>query len=56
MTPPALARSGRPPRRIIVVGLVLLLVVAGIWLRWTPGLEVRDGRHDRGSDAQHEPA
>lgn len=37
----------QPPWRTVVLGVgVLLLVTLGYWL-WTPGLDIRDGRHDR---------
>lgn len=38
----------RPPWRTIIPGCVLLAALwVGYWL-WSPGLNVRDGRHDRG--------
>jgi hypothetical protein len=38
----------RPPWRTIVAGALLLAALwLGFWL-WTPGLDVRDGCHDRG--------
>jgi hypothetical protein len=40
-----------PPWRTIVPGCGLLLILAcGFWL-WSLGLDVRDGRHDRGQNA-----
>lgn len=42
-----LQKIKRPPWRTIIPGCgLLLLVVIGYWL-WSPGLDVRDGRHDR---------
>ena len=38
----------RPPWRTIVPGCCLLLAVCITYLLWRPGLDVRDGRHDRG--------
>lgn len=44
-------RLRRPPWRTLVpVALLLGAGFIGGWL-WTPGLDVRDGRHDRGSNA-----
>jgi hypothetical protein len=41
----------QPPWRTIVPGCVLLLLVVGGYVLWTPGLTVRDGRHDRKQNA-----
>jgi len=38
----------RPPWRTIVPGCCLLLAFWSGYLLWRPGLDVRDGRHDRG--------
>ena len=38
----------RPPWRTIIPGCSLLLAFWVGYLLWTPGLDVRDGRHDRG--------
>ncbi len=38
----------RPPWRTIVPGCALLLVPGLSYVLWTPGLDVCDGRHDRG--------
>ena len=38
----------RPPWRTIVPGCGLLVAVCVAYLLWRPGLDVRDGRHDRG--------
>src|SRR6266705_1545381 len=38
----------RPPWRTIVPGCCLLLAVSFGYLLWKPGLDVRDGRDDRG--------
>src|SRR5688572_15322230 len=43
-----LRRILRPPWRIIVPGCGLLLAVWLGYFLWTPGLDVRDGRHDGG--------
>ncbi len=40
----------RPPWRTVVAGLGLLLVVLAGYFLWSPGLDVRDGRHDRGQN------
>ena len=37
----------QPPWRTIVPGCGLLLILAGSFWLWSPGLDVRDGRHDR---------
>jgi hypothetical protein len=38
----------RPPWRTIVPGASILLLLWCAYLLWSPGLDVRDGRHDRG--------
>lgn len=38
----------RPPWRTIVPGVCLLVLLIGGFLLWSPGLDVRDGRHDLG--------
>ncbi len=38
----------RPPWRTIVPGVGFLLALWLGYMLWTPGLDVRDGRHDRG--------
>jgi len=43
-----LQKIKRPPWRTIVPGCCLLLAVWLGYLLWSPGLDVRDGRHDRG--------
>src|SRR5436190_23849865 len=40
----------RPPWRTIVPGGGLLVILWIAYVLWTPGLGVRDGRHDRGSN------
>ena len=40
----------RPPWRTIVPGCVLFVLLWLAYLFWTPGLDVRDGRHDRASN------
>lgn len=40
----------RPPWRTIVPGCGLLIFLWLAYALWTPGLDVRDGRHDRGSN------
>jgi hypothetical protein len=37
----------RPPWRTVIPGCSLLLVLPFGYLLWAPGLDVRDGRHDR---------
>ena len=44
-------RIKRPPWRTIVPGLSLILALWLAYLLWSPGLDVRDGRHDRGRNA-----
>ncbi len=44
--PPLLRFSWR-----VLVPVTLLLAAGLVWLLWTPGLELRDGRHDRSSNA-----
>lgn len=41
----------RPPWRTVIPGVCGLVAVLVAWLFWSPGLNVRDGRHDRGSNA-----
>ncbi len=41
----------RPPWRTILPGCSLLLVLWLAYALWSPGLDVRDGRHDRGQNA-----
>lgn len=41
----------QPPWRTIVPGCGLLLLFFGGYALWSPGLDVRDGRHDRGQNA-----
>ncbi len=38
----------RPPWRTVALGVGLLLLFLGGYVIWSPGLDVRDGRHDRG--------
>src|SRR3954463_4621434 len=38
----------RPPWRTIVPGCSLLLALLAAYFIWHPGLDIRDGRHDRG--------
>lgn len=38
----------RPPWRTVVAGCLFLGMLWTGWWLWTPGLDVRDGRHDRG--------
>src|SRR2546423_1450385 len=38
----------RPPWRTVVPGSALLLAILSGYLLWRPGLDIRDGRHDRG--------
>ena len=40
-----------PPWRTIIPGLCLLLALGLGYLLWKPGLDLRDGSHDRGSNA-----
>jgi hypothetical protein len=42
-----LQKIKQPPWRTIVPGCSLLLLVIAEYLLWSPGLDVRDGRHDR---------
>lgn len=42
-----LQKIKQPPWRTIVPGCGLLLLVIAGYLLWSPGLDVRDGRHDR---------
>jgi len=39
-----------PPWRTVVAGCSLLIALGLTYVLWTPGLDVRDGRHDRGSN------
>lgn len=41
-------KTKRPPWRTIIPGCGLLLAICAAYLLWRPGLDVRDGRHDRG--------
>lgn len=41
----------RPPWRTIVSGVFLILALWLGYVLWSPGLDVRDGRHDRGRNA-----
>jgi hypothetical protein len=41
----------RPPWRTVLPGAIFLLGLAAGYLLWKPGLDVRDGRHDRGRNA-----
>src|SRR5687768_9346915 len=43
----AWSRLMRPPWRTVVAGALLLLVVGLAYILWRPGLDIRDGRHDR---------
>jgi len=43
-------RLRRPPWRTILPGCCLLLSLCLAYLLWTPGLDIRDGRNDRGSN------
>jgi hypothetical protein len=45
------SRLKRPPWRIVLPGLALLAAVWLGYLFWHPGLDIRDGRHDRGHNA-----
>ena len=38
----------RPPWRTVLPGAAILLCLWCAYLFWTPGLDIRDGRHDRG--------
>jgi hypothetical protein len=40
-----------PSRRRLIVLTSILLLPALAWLLWTPGTEITDGRHDRGTNA-----
>ncbi|MDB6026054.1 MAG: hypothetical protein JWM68_2277 [Verrucomicrobiales bacterium] len=37
--------------RILIALILLCAIVAGSWFLWHPGLDIRDGSHDRGSNA-----
>ena len=41
----------RPPWRTIAIGGVCLVALVLAWLLWSPGSDVRDGRHDRDNNA-----
>lgn len=41
------AKLKQPPWRTIVPGICVVLIVPVAYLLWTPGLDIRDGRHDR---------
>jgi len=41
-------RLFRPPWRTVLAGVLVVVVVGLAMALWKPGLEVRDGRHDRG--------
>jgi hypothetical protein len=54
VTPPASAsagRFGRSLRRIVVAVLIVSALALIAYALWQPGLNVTDGRHDRGSNA-----
>lgn len=38
----------QPPWRTVVPGFVLLVAILVAYFLWSPGLDIRDGRHDRG--------
>ena len=38
----------RPPWRTVTFGFGFLFFIAFAYLLWTPGLDIRDGRHDLG--------
>ena len=38
-------------RRIVIVVVVIICVTALVIALWRPGLDIRDGRNDRGSNA-----
>jgi hypothetical protein len=40
----------RPPWRTIIPGVSFLLMLLLVFWLWSPGLDVRDGRHDRGQN------
>jgi len=42
---------GRSARRIAIAIFILISIAFASYALWRPGLEVRDGRHDRGSNA-----
>jgi hypothetical protein len=44
------AKLMQPPWRTIVPGVFVLLLVPVCYWAWSPGLDVRDGRHDRGQN------
>lgn len=41
----------RPPWRTIIPGAFLILIVILSYVFWKPGLDIRNGRHDRGRNA-----
>ncbi len=43
-------RLKQPPWRTLVALAVLALLAGVAWLAWSPGLDLRDGRHDRGTN------
>src|SRR5262245_50854664 len=43
-------RLKQPPIRTIFLACVFILTAWLGYLLWTPGLDVRDGRHDRGGN------
>ena len=40
----------QPPWRTVLAGIALLLVLLGGYAWWDPGIDVHDGRHDRGQN------
>ena len=38
----------QPPWRTVLAGVLVVVMVGLTMVLWQPGLEVRDGRHDRG--------
>jgi hypothetical protein len=44
------AKLKQPPWRTVVPGVCVLLFVPFCYWIWSPGLDVRDGRHDRGQN------
>jgi hypothetical protein len=41
----------RPPWRTIIPGVTFLLIIVVGYLLWSPGLDIRDGRHDKEQNA-----
>ena len=37
-------------RRIVLAALGVAAAGTALWMRWSPGLDVRDGRHDLGTN------